>query len=238
MKKLDWKGVGQFVALLVSLFSLVRDTLTKVGVGIEIVEWIVGEGKAVFVEEFLKPLATKFLVTQRWKTVNATTIMVNLGLSPRLPFDSAIVKWHRGEGWVRVQKRKDGLYVGGRKVILYLSERQKNGGLLKGHELREELTGKPVLNANLLDMLFDNQHLIPEDFKKDADGNTIYIYFWDSGFRSPDTDRLCVRCLYFYAGVWYRSYGWLGLDWFSSFPAALLATLFISPPIYRRSFVL
>ena len=224
MKKLDWKAFGQFVAVLVSLFALVRDTLTKVGVGIEIVEWIVGEGRAVFVEEFLKPLVTKFVATQRWKVVNANTIMVNLGLSPRLPFDGAIVKWHLGEGWVRVQKRKDGLYVSGRKVILYLSKRQKNGGSLKGHELREELTDKPVLSANLLDALFENPHLIPEDFKKDADGNTIYIYFWDSGFRNPGTGGLYVRCLCFSGGSWDRDYEWLDLVWDGHDLAALLAS--------------
>ena len=223
MKKLDWKALGQFVSVLVSLFALIRDTLTKAGVGIEILPWFLAEGKEVFVES-LESLGRKFLATQRIRVINATTIMVNLGLSPRLPFDGAIVEWHRGEGWVRVQKRKDGLYVSGRKVILHLSERQKNGGSLKGHELREDLSGKPVLNANLLDALFENLHLIPEDFKKDAYGNTIYIYFWDSGFRGPGAGNLCVRYLYFSGGSWGRDYSWLGGVWHGHSLAALLAS--------------
>lgn len=224
MKKMDWKSLGQLVAVLVNLFAIIRDTLVKAGVGIEIVEWLVGEGKVAFVEEFLKPLAAKFLATQRWKTVNATTIMVNLGVLPKLPFDGATVEWHRGEVWVRVQKRRDGLYVNGRKVVLYLSERQKCGKVIKGHELRDELTGKPVLNANLLDALFENTHLIPEDFKRDADGNIIFIYFWDSGFRSPGFVHLCVRCLFFGDGSWRRSYDWLDHVWAGLRPAALLAS--------------
>ena len=224
MRKLDWKALGQFNSVFLGLFALVRETLAKIGVGIEIVEWLAGDGRKVFIEEFLAPLGQKFLATQRWKFVNATTIMVNLGLLPRLPFDTATVEWHHGEGWVRVQKRKDGLYVNGRKVILYLSERQKDGKTLKGNELRDELTGKPVLNANLLDALYENTHLIPEDWKLDVSGNMLVIYFWDSGFRGPGTDDLCVRYLCFSDGSWGRYYHWLGSGWGGHGPAALLAS--------------
>ncbi len=224
MRKIDWKALGQFNSVFLGLFALVRETLSKIGVGVEIIEWLIGDGRKAFVEEFLTPLGQKFLATQRWKFVNATTIMVNLGVSPRLPFDTATVEWHRGEGWVRVQKRKDGLYVNGRKVVLYLSERQKGGKTLKGYELREELTGKPVLNANLLDALYENLHLIPEDWKKDAAGNTLLIYFWDSGFRNPDTVSLYVRYLFFHDGSWNRLCDWLGHGWHVRHPAALLAS--------------
>ncbi|MDO8496618.1 MAG: hypothetical protein Q7S43_04205 [bacterium] len=170
MKKLDWKALGKFISVLLGFFTIIRETFAKMGVGIEIVEWLIGDGRKVFIEEFLSPLGKKFLATQRWKMVNATTIMVNLGVLPRLLFDAAIIEWHRGEGWVRVQKRKDGLYVNGCKVILYLSEHQKDGKIIKDHELRDELTGKSVLNANLLDALYENTHLIPEDWKKDTAG--------------------------------------------------------------------
>lgn len=223
MRKLDWKAIGSFVSVLLGLFALVRETFAKMGVGVEIIEWLVGDGRKVFVEEFLTPLGQKFLATQRWKTVNATTIMVNLGMAPRLPFDTATIEWHRGEGWVRVQKRKDGLYVNGRKVVLHLSEHQKNG-TLKGHEFRDELTGKPVLNANLLDALFENTHLIPEDWKKDEAGNILFIFFWGSGFRDPDAGLLCVRCLCFRDGSWHRRYYWLGHVWDDRCPVALLAS--------------
>ncbi len=159
-----------------------------------------------------------------WKKISKTSISVNLGFSPKLPFDGAVIEKHNGDGWVLVQKRKDGLYVGGHRIILHLSERQQNGKSLKGYELREELTGKPVLNANVLDALFENQHLIPEDWKKDENGNIRYIFFWGTIYRNPGTGNLCVRCLYFRVGSWYRNYGWFDSDWRGNAPAALLAS--------------
>ncbi|HEY4507246.1 MAG TPA: hypothetical protein VJH71_03780, partial [Candidatus Paceibacterota bacterium] len=116
--------------------------------------------------------------TTRVITLNSTTIAVNLAATPKLPFNGAEVEQHIGEGWAIVEKRTDGLYVNGRKVALHLSKRQQNGKSLKGYDLRDELTGKPVLNANLLDALADNTHLIPEDWKKDENDNTRYIFFW------------------------------------------------------------
>jgi hypothetical protein len=225
VKKLDWKSLGQFVSLLVSLFALIRDTLAKAGVGIEILPWLLNEGRNVFVAEFLEPLGAKFLATQRIRVVNATTIMVNLDVAPRLPFDGATVESHIGSGWVKVQLRKDGLYVDGRKVILYLSERQKSGGSLKGYELRDELTGKPVLNANLLDALYENTHLVPEDWKRrDEAGNIRFICFLATTYRNPGVVGLCVRYLYFFDGAWSRGCSWLGNGWRGYYLAALLAS--------------
>ena len=111
------------------------------------------EGKAK-----IKPVAED---ASRIITLNETTV-VNLATTPNLPFSGATVESHIGEGWAIVVKRSDGLYVNGRKVVLHLSKRQIKGKTIQGHELREELTSKPVLNANLLDALADNPHLIPE----------------------------------------------------------------------------
>ena len=165
----------------------------------------------------IKPIAED---ATRVITLNATTIVVNLGATPKPPFDGAKVVSHVGEGWAIVEKRADGLYVNGCKVILHLSRRQQNGRRLQGYDLREELTGKPVLNANLLDALADNVYLIPEDWKKDEQGNTRYIFFWGTIYRGDDGD-IFVRFLYF-RGVWRRSYAWLADTWFGNWPAALL----------------
>ncbi|MEK7560130.1 MAG: hypothetical protein AAB522_02430 [Patescibacteria group bacterium] len=158
----------------------------------------------------------------RFITINETTITVNLGASPNLPFSGAEVAEHVGEGWVIVEKRLDGLYINGRKVVLHLSKRQKDGKRLKGHELREELTGKPVLNANILDALYQNPHLIPEEWKKDENGNIRYIFFWGTIYRDSGSG-LCVRYLCFDVGVWCRSYGWFDGGWGGRYPAVLLA---------------
>ncbi len=160
----------------------------------------------------------------RWITLNETTIAVNLAATPNLPFNEAKIEKHIGEGWVIVEKRPDGLYISGRKVIIHLSKRQRGAKSLGGHELRDELTGKPVLNSNILDALYGNPHLIPEDWKKDENGNTIYIFFWGTLYRDSDVN-LYVRCLYFFGGRWYRLYGWLDYGWSGNNPAALLASI-------------
>ncbi len=156
-------------------------------------------------------------------TLNETTIAVNLAATPKLPFDGAKVEQHTGEGWVIIEKRADGLYINGRKVTLHLSKRQMGGKAIGGHDLREELTGKPVLNANILDALYENPHLIPEDWKTDADGNIRYIFFWGTIYRSSGDD-LYVRYLCFRDGVWDRRCGWLGDDWGGYSPAAVSAS--------------
>lgn len=168
----------------------------------------------------IKPVAED---TTRVITINETTIVVNLGAAPKLPFGGAKVEQHIGDGWAVVEMRADGLYVSGCKVILYLSERQRGGKWLKGHELREELTGKPVLNANLLDALYENPHLISEDWKKDEQGNTCYIFFWGTIYRDA-TGYPYVRSLSFDDGAWSRRFSWLVLDWHGYDPASVLAS--------------
>ncbi len=57
-------------------------------------------------------------------------------------------------------------------------------------------------------------------------------------FHDADGD-LYVRYFYWNDSQWNRNYNWLDNDWNDNNPAALLATLFISPPlIYRRSLAL
>ena len=146
---------------------------------------------------------------------------MDLESSPGLPFNGAEVEAHIGTGGVLYKKIGEGLYRSGRKVVLHLSERQINGKSMKGYELRDELTGKPVLNANELDALYDNPHLIPEDWKRDEKGNIRFIFFWGTIYRNPDTVNLYVRYLYFNVGTWNRFYNWLGNDWHGRSPAVL-----------------
>ena len=82
---------------------------------------------------------------------------VDLGAAPRLPFDTAEVVKHEGEGVVEIELRSDdNLYIDGKKVVLYLSEGQKGDKRIVGHELRQELeSGEQVLlNSNVLDYLY------------------------------------------------------------------------------------
>ncbi len=105
------------------------------------------------------------------------------------------------------------------KIKLYLSSKQQDGKYIEGNKLRKELASDPVLNANVLDYLlkFENQHLIPEEWKDK------YIFFWGTIYRDSD-DNLCVRFLCFNDGAWYWGYSWLGHGFCGSYPAAVLAS--------------
>ena len=219
---LNWKKVGQFVAILVRVFSLIQDTYDKMKVGLEILPWLIGDGKEVFVMKFLEPLGREFLTTQRIRVIDENTIEVNLDAPPTLPFDGARVEHHVGGGWVKVQKRPDGLYVDGRKVELYLSERQQGVRLVRGHELREEVSKKLILNSNVLDALAEYPDLVPEDWKRDAAGDILYIFFWATIFRDIRFEQsLSVRFFYFGILGWQKGYFQVRDNWRYRNPAAV-----------------
>jgi hypothetical protein len=127
-------------------------------------------------------------------------------------------------GW-RVEKHRKGgqIIFDLTKIELYLSKNQQNGKVINGSKLRKELENKPILNANILDYLLANPHLIPENWKKDENGNTRYIFFWGTIYRGSD-GYLCVRGLFWRGGGWRWRWDWLSRDWDDLRPAALLAS--------------
>ena len=130
------------------------------------------------------------------------------------------------DGW-KVEEHQKGAQFkwDASRVALYLSEQQKNGKWIGGNKLREELAGKPVYNANLLDYLLANPHLTPEDWKKDEKGITRFIFFWGTIYRDSN-GVLCVRYLYWDDddGRWDWSIDWLGDAWRDYDPAAVPAS--------------
>ena len=152
---------------------------------------------------------------------------VDLGAAPRLPFDTAEVVKHEGEGVLELELRSDdNLYIDGKKVVLYLSEGQKGDKRIVGHELRQELeSGEQVLlNSNVLDYLYDHPELFPEHWKKDENGVTRYLFFWGSIFRDPAFGYLYARYLSWDVGGLYRNYDWLDGGWLRQDPSASLAS--------------
>ena len=123
--------------------------------------------------------------------IDENTIRVNLDFPPRIPLEKATVETNIQGGWVEVKRRKDGLYVSGRKVIRYLSKTQREGKKIRGHELWDELSSFSVIHPNIGEALLKYNHFIPEEFERDVDGNTIYLGFWGATFR-------------FQGGVWVR----------------------------------
>ena len=108
------------------------------------------------------------------------------------------------------------------KITPYFSERQKNGKTIVGHDLRKELEGQPVLNACVLDHLLANTNLIPEAWKVDENGNTLYHFFWGTLYRGS-SGLLYIRCLYWSGGGWDWDCIWLD-DRFDGQRPAVLAS--------------
>jgi hypothetical protein len=155
--------------------------------------------------------------------------IVNLAATPKLPFDGAEVVKHvdtiNGKTEVELEKRSDdNLYVDGCKIVLIQSKSQMNGQV--GHELRKELeNGEQVLlNSNVLDYLYDHPELFPEQWKKDENGNTRFIYFWGTIFRDPSDGDLYVRSVCWYGGELRQGFNWLDRDWDDRYWSASLAS--------------
>jgi hypothetical protein len=109
------------------------------------------------------------------------------------------------------------------KVVFHLDEGQKDGNVIEGNKLRKKLKDVPVYGAQLLDFYLANPHLIPEEWKKDEKGNTRYIFFWGTIYRSAD-GNLFVRCLCWRGGSWSWNYDWLGSGRSGRSPAARCAS--------------
>ncbi len=136
--------------------------------------------------------------------LNKVAQIVNCDVKPFVP-----------EGWKVVEHIKGGKWEWDpSKVLLYLSDGQKGGERIEGNKLREELKGKSVLNANVLDFLLANPLLIPEEWKGKA------VFFWGTVYRNAD-GNLVVRYLYWNGTRWHWGYSWLAYDWIDLSPAAL-----------------
>lgn len=97
--------------------------------------------------------------------------------------------------------------------------------VVNGEEKQKRLAkaGHIRLDAKIFQTLWENKALIPESWKKDANGNIRYVYFDGTILRFPDGSR-SVLCLYWRDGGWSWGYDWLGRDWRASRPSAVLAS--------------
>jgi hypothetical protein len=121
-------------------------------------------------------------------------------------------------GWKVIEHKKGGQFkFDPKKIKLHLSKNQKPGKSIKGNDLRKELESELVLNANVLDYLLANPHLIPEEWKGK------YVFFWGTIYRNSD-GILYVRYLLWDGDRWRWSFLWLDRGWNDDDPAALLAS--------------
>ncbi len=140
-------------------------------------------------------------------TVTYKEHIIDLDADPRIPYD----------GWKVEEHKKGGQFAWDpTKVALFLSKKQQESGSIEGNKLRKELADQPVYNANLLDYLLDNPHLIPDEWK----GKTVF--FWGTIYRISG-GGLCVRCLIWFGGHWKQDDNWLGSHFGSGYPSAVAA---------------
>ena len=132
------------------------------------------------------------------------------------------------EGWM-VEEHKKGFFMrfDSTKISFFLSKKQKTGICgydlrlplalsdeykkrrgIRGHDLRQELSNKLVMNANLLDYLLLHPDLIPEEWSEKN------IFFWGTIYRD-ENNRLCVRYLCKTGIGWHSSFCFLD-DYFAS----------------------
>ena len=220
-KALDWKQIGQFVALLVRLYSTISATLKKYSVGPEMISWLDGSGRDILKQK-LGEIATEY----KRQTTSVLRAEIDLDVQPALPFDGATVKKHIGGGKATIEKRVDGVYLNGKKLVLRRSDRQLNGKCIQGHNLLVEIEGQQwvVHNATLLDFFLKNPQFWPDDWKKDEAGNTIYIFFWGTQFLRPSFGSVCVRYGYWHGETVVSDYDWLGNSWHARNPAVASAS--------------
>ncbi len=140
-------------------------------------------------------------------TITYKEHIIDLDADPRIPYD----------GWKVEEHKKGGQFVWNpAKVALFLSKKQQDGNSIEGNKLRKEMNDQPVYNANLLDYLLDNPHLIPEEWKGKA------VFFWGTIYRSSG-GSLCVRYLVWGGGRWEQVNSWLGRSFVSGCPSAVAA---------------
>lgn len=150
--------------------------------------------------------------------------MIDLSVPCKLPFPEALSFSPVKTGIVKLERRGDDLCLDGKKIELFLSEKQKGGSYIVGHDLWNELEARGGnLSASVLDHLEAHPELWPESWKKDAQGNTIYVFFWDDIFRLSD-GYLHVRYGGWVGGKVVSYFYWLDNLWDVRGPAASLAS--------------
>ena len=138
------------------------------------------------------------------------------------PFDTAFI----GDGWTIEEQDERSIALNEINLteVAFETTLQKGENSVKGEEKLKRLKedGRIRLDAGIFKTLWENQHLIPEKWKEQTNGNTTFIYF-DGTVRRRSDGRRCVLCLSWSDGEWHWDSRWLGNDWHAIDPSALLA---------------
>ncbi len=167
------------------------------------------------------------------KMILPTNRKINLVEPPRIPFVDGKTFKHlheiNGQKEMEISILQDGhLYLGGEKVVFFMSSRQVGNRSISGHKLYEQLKtqGLKVLNSNVLDFIIRHPEFFPKSWMMDDCGETVYIFFWGTVYKHERSGNLCVECLYWdkeKAEV-KKSIQWLDDHWYRNCPSVCLAS--------------
>ena len=210
--KLDWKGVGQFMSVLVQVWTIIKQVVVRENVGLEIVDWMVGDGEQDF-RNLVYGLTDKYNEYLLHRKQLAESV-IDFDSTPVCPPGLTIAP-DSDQIKTRVCGKRNLSEI---RVGLHLDDGQTNGKWVKGYDLKLCLEGQEVLGAQLLDFYLKHLDLIPEDWKKKG-----WIFFWGTIYRGA-YGSLYVRCLLWDGTRWVSHYCWLGYDWDDNSPAAVSAS--------------
>lgn len=210
--KLDWKGLGQFMAVLVKVWTIIRQVVVRERVGLEILDWIIAEGEQVF-RTALYDLTDKYKEYLLYQKQLSESV-IDFNSTPVCPPGLTIAPdSEQIASRVRGKRNLSEIRVG-----LHLDDGQTNGRWLGGYDLKAKLEGQPVLGAQLLDFYLEHPDLIPEDWKKKG-----WIFFWGTIYHGA-SGSLYVRYFAWNGTGWYSGCHRFDGTWNDSGPAAVSAS--------------
>ena len=210
--RLDWKGVGQFMAALVQIWTIIRHVVVRQRVGLEIIDWIIGEGEQIF-RTALYELTDKYNEYKESLPSGPKDHVIEFDAVPFCPAGLTIAP-DSDQIKTRVRGKRNLSEI---SIRLHLYDGQTNGKWLNGYYLKVKLDGQEVFGAQLLDFYLEHPDLIPEDWKKKG-----WIFFWGTIYRDY-RGNLCVRFLFWNGTRWDSRYDWLACGWLDDSPAAVSA---------------
>ena len=233
-KKQDWQFIGRFVGTLVQLFTIISGIFKKAGVGFEVIEWLVDEGR-----EFLKDKLTEIVGEYKRHSPKLGAAQVPeikpakiLHLDPSKKFDPAAFI---GAGWTVWKGSAGGNGLEGDEDIdsrplafttvdlsaaLFEHSLKGNETSIKGEEKLKRLIedsnirfGGNVFLALWEDHQQNKENSCLEWLRKNR--NITWLSFFGLVLRHPGGGRY-VLCLCFHGAEWSWGYYWLGRGWDAS----------------------
>ncbi len=205
--KLDWKGVGQFMAVLVKVWTIIRQVVVREKVGLEILDWMVGDGEQD-VRNLMYGLSDKYKEYLSLQRQLAESV-IDFDLAPFCPLGLTVAP-DSDQISSRVRGKKKFNEI---RIRLYADSSQSQRDETSGKDLKAKLEGQEVFGAQLLRFYLENPDFIPEDWK-----NKGLIFFWGTIYHNI-LGNTCVLYLCWTETRWSLGCRDLSGDW----PEDLLA---------------